>query len=77
MATYFVSVHTLLHRLDAEQAVEDGDHCCQPDGCLEDLEIDIQRTTQLKMIERKGLDARSASCPAAATTIRRPQRIDR
>jgi len=77
MATYFISVHALLQRLDAEQGV-DEEHDCQSDECLEDVEYDVQRATRLKMIERKKeLDMRSTSCPAATTTIRRPQRVDR
>ena len=76
MATYFVSVNTLLQRLDAEQGV-DEEHDCHSDACLEDVELDIRRTARLKMIERRTLDMRSTSCPAATTTIRRPQRVDR
>lgn len=76
MATYFISIHTLLQRLDAEQAV-DEEHDCHMDACLEDVELDSQRTARLKLIERKAFDVRSTSCPAATTTIRRPQRVDR
>lgn len=77
MATYFISVHTLLQRLDAEQPVEDGAHDCPSDACLENVEFDIQRTARLKMIDRETLDVRSTSCPAVTATIRRPQRVDR
>lgn len=77
MATYFISVHTLLQRLGAEQAA-DEEHDCHADACLEDLEFDVQRATRLKIIGRKReLDVRSTSCPAATTTIRRLQRVDR
>jgi hypothetical protein len=78
MATYFISVHTLLQRLDAEQAV-DEEHDCPSDAGLEEVEFEVQRATRLNMIERKKkeLDVRSTSCPAATTTIRRPQRVDR
>ena len=76
MATYFISVHALLQRLNAEQAV-DEEHDCPTDACLEDVEYDVQKTTRLKMIERKAIDVQSTSCPAATTTIRRPQRVDR
>lgn len=79
MATYFLSVHTLLQRLGAEQTVDEEheEHDCHSDASLEDLEFDIQRATRLKMIERKAVDMRSTSCPAVTTTIRRPQRVDR
>lgn len=76
MATYFITVHALLQRLDAEQAV-DEQHDCHSDVWLEDVEFDVQRATRLKIIQRKELDVRSTSCPAATTTIRRPQRVDR
>jgi len=75
MATYFVSVHTLLDRLQADQAIEEK-HYCHSDACFEDLEVDVSRTTRLKMIERKELDVRSTSCPATTTATRRPQRAD-
>ena len=77
MATYFLSVHTLLQRLDAEQRL-DEEHDCHSDACLEIVEFDSQRTARLKMIEKKKeLDGRSTSCPATTTTMRRPQRVDR
>lgn len=77
MATYFISLHTLLQRLDAEQGV-DEEHDCHSDACLENVELDFQRTARLKIIEQKrALDVRSTSCPAATTTLRQPQRVDR
>jgi hypothetical protein len=76
MATYFISIHTLLQRLDAEQTVGE-EHDCHSDACLEDVKFDFRRTTRLKMIERKALDVRSTSCPAVANAIRSPQRVDR
>ena len=76
MATYFIPVHTLLQRLHAEQAV-DEEHGCQFDACLEHVDLDVQRTTRLKMIERKVLYVRSTSCPAATTTSRGSRRVDR
>ena len=76
MATYFLSVHTLLQRLDAEQTVGE-EHDCHSDACLVDVKFNIQRTTRVKMIERQALDVRSTSCPAAANAIRSPQRLDR
>jgi hydroxyacyl-ACP dehydratase HTD2-like protein with hotdog domain len=76
MATYFISVHTLLQRLDAEQTVGE-EHDCHSDACLEDVKFDVQRATRLKMIERKALVVRSTSCPAAANAIRSAQRVDR
>ena len=36
MATYFISVHTLLQRLDAEEGVYE-EHDCHADACLEDV----------------------------------------
>lgn len=76
MATYFLSVHTLLQRLDAEQGVDEEDDC-HSDACLENVDLNYQRTARLKMIQlKKELDVRSTSCPAATTTIRRPQRVD-
>jgi hypothetical protein len=77
MATYFISIHTLLQRLNADEAVEDEEHDCHSDACLGNVEFDVQRTARLKMIERKALDVRSTSCPAATTTIRRPQPVAR
>ena len=77
MATYFISLHTLLQRLDAEQGV-DEEHDCHSDACLENVELDFQRTARLKIIEQKrALDVRSTSWPAATTTLRQPQRVDR
>lgn len=76
MATYFISVHALLQRLNAEQEV-DEEHDCHSEACLENVEFDSQRATRLKMIERKAIDVRSTSCPAATTTTRQPQRVDR
>lgn len=76
MATYFISIHTLLQRLDAEQGV-DEEHDCHSDACLENVEFDFQRNARLKMIERKReLDMRSTSCPAATTRRRQAQRVD-
>lgn len=76
MATYFISVHTLLQRLDAEQTVGE-EHDCHSGACLEDVKFDVQRTTRLKIIEQKALDVRSTSCPAVANVTRSPQRLDR
>lgn len=77
MATYFISVHTLLQRLDAEQGA-DEEHDCHSDACLEDAEFSFQRTARLKVIEQKrALDVRSTSCPAATIKLRQSQRVDR
>jgi hypothetical protein len=76
MATYFISIHALSQRLDAEQTIGE-EHDCHSDAYLEDVKFDVQRTARLKMIERKTLDVRSTSCPAAASAIRSPQRLDR
>jgi hypothetical protein len=68
MATYLVSAHTLLLRVLAQPSSDQE----QP-GCIttfsNDLELDVRRTTRLKVVDRKKLDVRSISCPA--TTIER------
>jgi hypothetical protein len=75
MATYFLSVHALLHRLHAEKAV-DEELCCHSDASFEDVDFDVQRSARLEVIERKNIDMRSNSCPATTIAVRRPQRVD-
>jgi hypothetical protein len=75
MATYLISVHTLLRRLHAEQAV-DEEHYCHSNARFDDVELDVQKTSQLNMIERKEIDMRATSCPATTLATRRPQPVE-
>jgi len=75
MATYFISVHTLRHRLHAEQEGDD-EHCRHSDAGLDDVAFGVQRSARLKMIERKDIDVRPTSCPATTIATRRPPRVE-
>lgn len=63
MATYYISVHDLLHRLSAQD--QEQPHYLT--AYSNNPQLELERETRLKVVERRELDARSTSCPAITT----------